>query len=187
MKLNWIEKLAVNSPLRAFHLKYISLPNLLKHVKLSSKSACLEIGCGIGNCAATVQRKFKCRQYVAIDYDPEQLRSARHYFGHLSGLSFIWGSADTLPVKSDSFDVVFNMGTLHHVEEWKQAIKEIYRVLKPGGVFLFEDIFRPLIDSLLFSLQYDHPEKGKFQDYEFLSALEQSGFNITKRSQIAQH
>jgi ubiquinone/menaquinone biosynthesis C-methylase UbiE len=96
------------------------------------------------------------------------------------------GSADALPVKDDFFDAVFDMGILHHVEEWRRAIAEIYRALKPGGFFLFEDIFRPLMESFLFK-PFEHPEKGKFHDYEFINTLEQSGFTLTKRFQIAQH
>jgi ubiquinone/menaquinone biosynthesis C-methylase UbiE len=187
MKLNWMERLVVNSPFRAFHLKYVSLPYLLKGINLPPRPNCLEIGCGIGNCAEKVHHKFTCRHFVALDYDPEQIYTAQQRLKYLSGLSFILGSAATLPAKDCSCDAVFNMGILHHVEEWRDAIREVYRVLKPGGIFLFEDIFRPLIDSFLFSIQYAHPEKGKFQDYEFIAALEQNGFNLTKRFQLARH
>jgi ubiquinone/menaquinone biosynthesis C-methylase UbiE len=187
MKLNWMEKLVVNSPFRAFHLKYLSLPYLLQGINLPSKPNCLEIGCGIGNCAEKVHRQFNCQRFVALDYDPEQIHTARQRFKHLSGLNFIIGSTDTLPAKDCSCDAVFNMGILHHVEEWREAIKEVYRVLKPGGIFLFEDIFRPLVDSFLFRIQYAHPEKGKFNDHEFVGTLEQTGFTLTKRFQIAKH
>jgi ubiquinone/menaquinone biosynthesis C-methylase UbiE len=187
MKLNWMEKLVVNSPFRAFHLKYISLPYLLHQVKLPINSSCLEIGCGIGNTAATVYRRFHPEHFFALDYDPEQIRTAKRRFDHLPGLTFTLGSADTLPVKDAHFDAVFNMGILHHVEEWRQAIEEIYRVLKPGGIFLFEDIFRPLIDSFIFRIQYTHPEKGKFHNHEFIDALNLTGFTLTNNFQIAQH
>jgi ubiquinone/menaquinone biosynthesis C-methylase UbiE len=165
----------------------LSLPYLLQGINLPPKPVCLEIGCGIGNCAQKIHHQFECQHYVALDYDPEQVQTARRRFKHLSGLSFIIGSADTLPARDCSCDAVFNMGILHHVEEWRDAIKEIYRVLKPGGVFLFEDIFRPLIDSFLFRIQYTHPEKGKFSDHEFVATLEQTGFTLTKRFQIARH
>jgi ubiquinone/menaquinone biosynthesis C-methylase UbiE len=96
------------------------------------------------------------------------------------------GSADTLPIQDCSVDAVFDLGILHHVENWREAIEEVYRVLKPGGVFLFEDILHPLVNIFLL-LQFAHPEKGKFHDYEFIDTLEHTGFTLVKRSQIARH
>jgi ubiquinone/menaquinone biosynthesis C-methylase UbiE len=104
----------------------------------------------------------------------------------VSGLNYILGSADTIPVRNGYFDAAFDMGILHHLEQWRRAVEEIYRALKPGGVFIFEDIFRPLVDSFLFT-PFDHPEKGKFSDQEFINTLEQTGFTLTKRFQIAKH
>lgn len=186
MIMNRLEKLVVNSPFRAFYLNRISLPYLLRQVKLPPQPTCLEIGCGVGHAAATLQRRLNCRNFVALDYDPKQIRIARDRSSHLRGLNFILGSADTLPVKNDYFDAVFDMGILHHIEQWRQAVEEIYRALKPGGVFIFEDIFRPLVDNFLFA-PFDHPEKGKFSDQEFINTLEQTGFTLTKRFQIARH
>ncbi len=186
MIMNRLEKLVVNSPLRSFYLSRISLPYLLRQVKLPPQPTCLEIGCGIGHGAATLQRRLKCRNFLALDYDPKQIRIARDRFGYMSGLNYILGSADTLPVKNDFFDAVFDMGILHHIEAWGMAVEEIYRALKPGGVFIFEDIFRPLVDSFLFA-PFDHPEKAKFSDQEFIDTLEKTGFTLTKRLQIAKH
>lgn len=177
----------VNSPFRAFHLSHVSLPYLLHQVKLPARPHCLEIGCGVGNAAAALYRRLDPECFMALDYDPEQVRTAMHRFSHLSGLIFTVGSADNLPAKDGCCDVVFNMGILHHVEEWRQAVGEVYRVLKPGGFFLFEDIFKPLVDSFFFRIQYDHPEKAKFHDYEFTGALKEVGFTLTNRFKIARH
>ena len=184
--MNRLEKLVVNSPFRAFYLSYVSLPYLLRQVKLPVNPSCLEIGCGTGHGSATLHRRLKCRYFLAIDYDPMQISIARDRFSHLVGLNYILGSADTLPVKNDYFDAVFDMGILHHIEQWGMAVEEIYRALKPGGVFIFEDIFRPLVDSFLFT-PFDHPEGGKFSDQEFINTLEETGFTLTKRFQIARH
>lgn len=184
--MNRWEKLVVNSPFRAFYLKYLCLPYLLQEIPLPPTPSCLEIGCGIGAGAATLHRRLACRQFLALDYDPKQIHSAQRRFGHLPGLSFILGSADKLPMKDCSVDAVFDLGILHHVEHWRQAIEEVYRVLKPGGVFLFEDILRPLV-NILFLLQFEHPEKGKFYDYELIDTLEHTGFTLIKRAQIARH
>lgn len=44
--------------------------------------------------------------------------------------------AESLPFEDSSFDVVYSWGVIHHSENTEKIIKEIYRVLKPGGIFL---------------------------------------------------
>ena len=43
-----------------------------------------------------------------------------------------------LPFDSDSLECVYSMGVLHHVSDTARAVAEVYRILKPGGVFAVE-------------------------------------------------
>jgi ubiquinone/menaquinone biosynthesis C-methylase UbiE len=67
----------------------------------------------------------------------------------------IVGDIHNLPLPDASVDAVICIAVLEHVEEPLQAIKEIYRVLKPGG---FCYIYVPF-------LYYYHPMKGYYQDF----------------------
>lgn len=44
--------------------------------------------------------------------------------------------AENLPFKDNYFDIVYSWGVIHHSEDTEQVVKEIYRILKPGGKFL---------------------------------------------------
>lgn len=63
----------------------------------------------------------------AIDFTKERLG----YYGLQSNLRV--ADAENLPFPGDSFDIVFSYGVLHHSPDTAQAIREVYRVLRPGG------------------------------------------------------
>jgi ubiquinone/menaquinone biosynthesis C-methylase UbiE len=56
---------------------------------------------------------------------------------HGINLQLLEGTAESLPVPSESFDFVNAMSVLEHVDDLSSALREVYRVLKPGGVFWF--------------------------------------------------
>jgi ubiquinone/menaquinone biosynthesis C-methylase UbiE len=47
-----------------------------------------------------------------------------------------WDAEQRLPFRSGFFDVVYSWGVIHHAEEPEKILKEVYRILKPGGVFI---------------------------------------------------
>ena len=72
---------------------------------------------------------------------------------HLRG-QFIVGNAERLPFESGSFDCVCSMGVLHHTPETGSAVREIFRVLRPGGRLIVMFYHR---DSLQYRLKLpDH-------------------------------
>lgn len=93
----------------------------------------LEIGCGMGTDLLQFARGgASC---TAIDLTPRSVEITRHRFG-LYGLkgSFMMADGERLPFASDSFDVVYSNGVLHHTPDTAGAIREVHRVLRPGGV-----------------------------------------------------
>lgn len=47
----------------------------------------------------------------------------------------IVGDAENMPYEDNSFDFVYTFGVIHHTPDMEKAVGEIYRVLKPGGMF----------------------------------------------------
>src|SRR5215510_8811182 len=96
--------------------------------------ACLlEIGCGMGS--ALVQFARGGASCTGIDITPRSIEITRHRFA-LYGLSgnFILSDGESLPFPSESFDVVYSNGVLHHTPDTAGAIREIHRVLRTGGI-----------------------------------------------------
>src|SRR6185369_12524754 len=93
----------------------------------------LEIGCGMGTDLMQFARGgARC---TGIDLTPRSIEITRHRF-RLYGAdgNFMISDGEHLPFQSESFDVVYSNGVLHHTPDTARAIREVHRVLRPGGV-----------------------------------------------------
>jgi ubiquinone/menaquinone biosynthesis C-methylase UbiE len=101
----------------------------------------LEVGCGRGGGAAFVARHHVPERMVAIDRSPRAVAFCRHRF-KVPGLSFEVGDAERLPFGDATFDMVLNVESSHCYGRLGDFFKEVRRVLRPDGRFLYAD-FRP--------------------------------------------
>jgi ubiquinone/menaquinone biosynthesis C-methylase UbiE len=92
----------------------------------------LEIGCGCGSEAERFARAGA--HYTAVDLTNAAVSITRRRFqlANLEG-RFVQGDAETLPFADGSFDLVYSHGVLHHTPDTPQTIREVHRVLSPGG------------------------------------------------------
>jgi 2-polyprenyl-3-methyl-5-hydroxy-6-metoxy-1,4-benzoquinol methylase len=93
----------------------------------------LEIGCGNG--ADGCMFAAHGADYTGVDLTPEAVQATRRHFA-AEGLSgqFREESVDRLSFADASFDIVYSFGVLHHTPAPRLAVREVHRVLKPGGV-----------------------------------------------------
>lgn len=92
----------------------------------------LEIGCGLGTDGA--QFAEAGADYTGVDLTEAAVELARQRFElfDLKG-KFQTADAENLDFADESFDLVYSHGVLHHTPETEKAIREIHRVLRPGG------------------------------------------------------
>jgi ubiquinone/menaquinone biosynthesis C-methylase UbiE len=109
----------------------------------------LEVGSGRGGGAEYISRSFKPKSYKGLDLNKNAVKFCNKFHSH-KGLSFKQGNALDLPFADSSFDVVINVESSHRYPDVDKFLKEIHRVLRPQGHFLFTD-FRD--DYLLDHLQ----------------------------------
>jgi len=115
------------------------IPKLLR---LSDKSSVLEIGCGSGGYAVHLAKSVGCR-IVGLDINPEGVRNANTLAEQANvGARAEFQQYDVsqpLPEQDNSFDAVYSNDVLCHVQHRAQVLAYVFRVLKPGGRFLFSD------------------------------------------------
>ncbi|HWC27376.1 MAG TPA: class I SAM-dependent methyltransferase [Solirubrobacteraceae bacterium] len=116
-------------------------------VDLSGKDV-LEVGCGRGGGADLVARTLGPRSVTGIDFAEGAIREARSRFSS-PNLRFAIGDAENLPSDPNSFDAVLNVESSHCYPDVGRFAREVARVLRPQGVFLFADILPDEADARL--------------------------------------
>ncbi|OBA85687.1 hypothetical protein A5662_04085 [Mycobacteriaceae bacterium 1482268.1] len=100
----------------------------------------LEVGCGLGDDAAAIaQRVAPGGSVVAVDGSQAMVDAARERHGDRAGLSFCLADATKLPYEDGVFDGCRIDRVLQHIPNPAAAIREMTRVLRPGGVLVAFD------------------------------------------------
>jgi ubiquinone/menaquinone biosynthesis C-methylase UbiE len=146
----------------------------------------LEIGCGTGT--TSLLHASHVDQIVACDFSSEMIKIAKSKMidKNISNVIFKQESVEDMNYKENEFDVIMAHSILHLVENKEEAIRRIYKSLKPGGYFITStgciggmlNIFKPLwyIGYSLGKLPYI----GFFTKAKFTQLVETSGFVIEK-------
>lgn len=100
------------------------------------------------------------------------VRLAQYRHHGRSTKAVLWvGDVRALPVADDHYDTVFTFGVLHHVVDWRAALKEVYRVLKPGGRFYAEEILKKIYHPSILGTADGCPSKDRFDRGIFEAAV----------------
>lgn len=105
--------------------------------KLEAGKTAADIGAGTG--FITEGLLDRNLDIVVVDQSEEMLKSMQTKFAKYSNVQYKIGNYDSLPIEDNKMDYVFASMFLHHVEEPLIAIKEMVRVLKPGGKLIIAD------------------------------------------------
>jgi ubiquinone/menaquinone biosynthesis C-methylase UbiE len=127
-----------------------------------------DIGAGTGFITEGLIREGL--QVIAVDMSQSMLETMREKFGSAKGIDYRPGSAENLPIASNSVDYVFANMYLHHVDSPPQAIAEMVRILKSGGKLVLTDLDEHQFDFLR-TEQHDRWLGFKRQDvHDWLTA-----------------
>jgi SAM-dependent methyltransferase len=164
--MSFLEKFFVN------HGNRKSVPRevlaLLGTADVTVTGSFLEIGAGLGYTSSAIYDRYHPERVVITDSDLAQVRGAQAWIKEKYGFiprefEFRQESALHLSFDDTTFDCVLATLVFHHVENqfWQfvntpLATREVQRVLKPGGFFIFRDIFRlKRVDALFVKDGFD--------------------------------
>ena len=179
MKLNWAERWVVNTPLRVLEQR-LEVRWLKKMMPLKPGFIALEIGCGRGAGAGLILEEFHPARIHATDLDVEMLKKAKIYLSpqRRQKISLCTADVSSLPVRSGSMDAVFGFGVIHHADDWRAALAEISRVLKPEGVYFLEELYPALYQNFITRHILLHPMGNRFSSADLRYGLGEAGLSL---------
>ena len=110
------------------------LDTCLQSAGISTGSRIADLGCGSGIFTSLLKKKGL--NPVGVDLSPGLIERAKKLY---PGTEFIVGDVEALPFESGSLDAVLLSGIIHHLPDPSKCMREVHRVLKPGGRFVAFD------------------------------------------------
>jgi len=150
--------------------------------KIKTGDTVIDLGSGAGNdCFVARAETGETGKIIGIDFTEAMINKARENAGKLgyNNVEFRFGDIEQMPVTANVADVVVSNCVLNLVPNKGNVIKEIYRVLKPGGHFSISDIV--LIGNLPIKIKnaaemYAGCVSGAIQKDEYLNLINGNGF-----------
>jgi SAM-dependent methyltransferase len=186
MLMNRVESAVINSAPRRALQRFYEAPLLARLGGRVPGGRVLEIGCGSGYGTRLILDRFGAATVDAVDLDPRAVAAAqrrltvygdrvRVALGSATDLAEAVGAADA------SYDAVFDFAIIHHIEDWRAALAEVARVLRPGGRFFFDEVTATALNRATYRRLFDHPTQDRFTAGDFLAELPRHGLDIGER------
>jgi len=127
----------------------IEVPLMVDLLGLLDAGCLLEVGCGPGVSLVPLFRCCRPSRLVGFELDPDLCRQARARL-RAAGIpatrgDVVCGDVRRLPFPDGSFDLVLDFGTAYHVARRGDALREMARVLRPGGRLVHETRFNQAV------------------------------------------
>ncbi len=138
---------------------------------LPASGRVLDVGCGPGVIAKAVAETNPSIHICGYDGSADRINQARDNCSHLPNADFARGDAHSLPFDGESFDFTYCRFLVEYLADKQQAVSEMVRVLKPGGLLLLQDLDGQLV--------WHYPEDESLQRRvaRTLEILAKSGFD----------
>ena len=151
--------------------------NLLNMMNPTSNSKLVDVACGTGDIAKLFLNNFsKENSVTCVDPNKNMIKKGKQKLKNFKNIDWIIASAEKLPLKNNSYDYYTISFGIRNTKNLTKALKEAYRILKPGGRFFcleFSKIQNQNLDFLYKKYSKLIPSLGKIilgkkEPYEYL-------------------
>ncbi len=173
-EMHGVEKRVLASRAWAAFSTRVVAPWVLRAGQLPAEADVLEVGSGGGGNVEVFTRRFPGWRITASDYDPDMVDLARRRLEPLGErVTVSQADASSLAFPDATFDLVISIGVWHHVGDWRKALAECARVLRPGGRLLLADLLAGFFPGPMKKL---FPPQAPYRFTELRDALGPAGF-----------
>ena len=155
-------------------------PVLLKKLFHIPFRSALDLGCGTGEMLKLIFQKDADKALYGIDLSEKMLSVAKSKLP--DQVKLLLGDSESLPFPDNTFDVVFCNDSFHHYPAPMNVLREVHRVLKPGGTFLMGDCWQPLVGRIIMNFYMRHSKEGDVKicsEAEIVSMLSKYFRNVS--------
>lgn len=142
----------------------------------------VDLGCGAGHLTYAVAPFAK--SVIAYDLSPEMLSVVHGEAEHrgLKNIQTECGSTEDLPFSDGSVDAVISRYSAHHWRDVRKAMREVSRILRPGGIVCFIDVVggsEPLFDTYIQALELlrDPSHVRDYTEAEWIAFCSKAGID----------
>ena len=155
-------RLWVDSRVRAVAQRVVEVPDLRRLGGRVDGGHVLEIGSGRrGTGLRLALQEFGAARADGVELYPASVDACRRAVADLGDRVRVeQGDATALAAGDATYDAVFCYHLLHHADDWRGALREAARVLRPGGRLYVADMTARFVDSRLLRAVSHHPADG---------------------------
>ena len=152
----------------------------LQGLTIGSESKVLDLCCGSGQATQVLVKYFQ--DVTGLDISPVSLQRAQR---NVPQAKYVEALAEEIPFPDAQFDLVHTSVAMHEMKpaQLRQILKEVYRVLKPGGVFALMDFHKPSNVLFwpglsLFLLLFETETSWQLLETDLIELLKDVGFGV---------
>lgn len=169
--------------------------NVMKRMDVQEGMNVLDVCCGTGDWSFSLAEKVgKTGHVTGLDFSQNMLKVAvkRQEQSKVEPVTFLHGNAMELPFEDQSFDVVTIGFGLRNVPNYMHVLKEMFRVLKPGGIAVCLETSQPSLigyrQLYYFYFKFIMPLLGKIfaKSYKEYAWLQESAKNFPNKKVLKQ-
>ncbi|MGB3511364.1 MAG: class I SAM-dependent methyltransferase [Microcoleaceae cyanobacterium] len=154
----------------------------LQGLTIEPDTKVLDLCCGSGQ--ATNFLVQYSQNVTGLDASPLSIKRAKQ---NVPSAEYVEAFAEDMPFSNNQFDLVHTSAALHEMnsEQLQQIIEEVYRILKPGGIFTFVDFHRPTNllfwpGLAMFLWLFETETAWQLINTNLLDLLKEIGFNLVE-------
>lgn len=167
------------------HHARASYDAIVSEVQQLSYQTLLDIGCGTGEILSRLYEHMPQAEYYGLDLSKNMITQAeKKLHGHAL---LTQGDSASLPYEDASMDVILCNDSFHHYPLPLIVLHEIYRVLKPNGIFILSDLYAHPIERFFTNRLIHFSHEGDahiYNEKEILSLFTATGFQVSSFQRI---